>query len=141
MYRHALSVSARHPVFGIGGANFVYLDQPYAADGRTHLVHNWYLSVLVSTGVVGLGLLAAVLLSVLLAWYRLVGGLLGADPVQFAALLGVVGFLALSFWDLWTLSAASIPFWTVAGAIVGERRRPSGDGAGDVRLDGGGVDG
>jgi hypothetical protein len=140
-YQQALSLGLEHPVFGVGGANIVY-SVPNAGNDEVLPVHNWYLSTLASTGIVGLSLLLGTLSLVLSAGYRLVDGLRGGSAAGVAVLLGIVGFAALSFWDITGLTTtAFVPFCIVCGAVVGERRRPSGDGAGDVRLNGGGVDG
>jgi hypothetical protein len=126
-YLAAFDVSVRHPVFGLGGGQFPYIAALYGLpDARAagvdvgNAIHNAYLAVLVGTGFPGLVLFVATLMSVLLGCWRLVQRRTVARWLGFGLACGLLGYLALIFWNVLLVSIPGfIPFWILAGAIVG----------------------
>ncbi|MEA3375884.1 MAG: O-antigen ligase family protein [Chloroflexota bacterium] len=70
VWRHALSIFARHPLVGVGSGAFRVAVTALPAWQREKVAHNTFLSVLVETGVVGFGLFVACLARVVCALVR-----------------------------------------------------------------------
>jgi len=135
-YLSALDAGLAHPLFGLGGANFAYVVESYGMEAASepnvqigNAVHNAYLSVLSGTGVPGFLLFCGLLLSVLWAAVSLIRDSHEERWLASAALVGVVGYAALIFWNVALVTiVGTIAFFTFAGAIVGARRQRATDG-------------
>jgi len=124
-YAVAIDMFVDNPVFGIGGGNFRYIAARYGITEGTAL-HNIYLMLLAEIGLPGFLLYMTAIALV----YR-AGGRLLRDPGRnsrvtvLAALTGLTGYLAYAFWDHLALDriTAFLPFWVIAGALVGAYAR------------------
>ncbi len=118
-YVAGIDLFVQYPLFGIGGANFIYYATEYGLPKPLPL-HNIYIALLAETGLPGFLLFITLVGSVL--WYgskaatRTSGGLLCVG-----LLCGMIGYLAFGFWD--TLPLTQVPsffaFWILAGTVVG----------------------
>lgn len=130
-YLGAFDAGLDYPLFGLGGANFAYVVEKYGMGPSSdpgieigNAVHNAYLSVLSGTGVPGLLLFCGLLLSVLWAAVCLVRDSREERWLSWAALIGVVGYAALIFWNVMLVTiVGTIAFFAFTGAIVGARSR------------------
>jgi hypothetical protein len=133
-YVAAVDLFGYAPFVGIGGGNFSWYAAVYGipvppGHPLPLALHNLYLSLLVETGLPGLLTFAAAAGTVL--WYSgrsVVDAAAGrifetTDGVLAAgALAGLLGFLSIAFWDTVQIQiTAIVPFWVVAGALVGDR--------------------
>jgi hypothetical protein len=121
-YVVALDILPHHLLFGIGGGNFQYV----AANtlGRPMPLHNIYLAILVETGVPGFVLYMATVVSIFWVGWRLIRS--GESRILVIGVLsGMVGYLGFGMWDHLMIDrvVSFIPFWTLAGGIVGEYYR------------------
>lgn len=114
-----IDLFVQHPLFGIGGMNFIY----HAADyGLTNPlpIHNTYIAILAGTGLPGLLCYLALLGAVV--WAGWVGAKHSESGLLLAGMLcGMVGYFAYAFWAITPLimSTSFFPFWILAGAVVG----------------------
>ena len=133
-YFAALDAGLTHPLFGLGGANFAYVVERYGMESATepgieigNAVHNAYLSVLSGTGVPGFLLFCGLLLSILWTAVTLVRDSREERWLACAALIGVVGYGALMFWNVMLVTiVGTIAFFAFAGAIVGTESKRAG---------------
>lgn len=121
-----ISVWEKHPIIGIGGANFQIIGPEYGLDvttpsGLSYPIHNIFISLLVETGVLGLGCFLLVL------WYvfRSVHHQLKTNQnpaIVAATAAGLIGAIGFGMFDILQIyySAAVFPFWILSGALVGE---------------------
>jgi O-antigen ligase len=120
-YFGGLDLMFQHPLFGIGGANFIYYSTMYGLS-EPYPVHNIYIALLAETGIPGFVSYVIVVCSVL--WYSWKLGLGASDNnlLYIGIFCGIVGYLSFGFWDHLQLTRITslIPFWILAGAIVGE---------------------
>jgi O-antigen ligase len=111
----------QHPLFGIGGANFIYFSTMYGLS-EPYPLHSIYIALLAETGILGFVSYVIVVCSVL--WYSWKLGLEASDNnlLYIGIFCGMIGYLAFGFWDVLQLIKITslIPFWILAGAIVGE---------------------
>lgn len=122
-YVAGIDLFLQYPLFGIGGANFIYYSPEYGFQDPLPM-HNIYFSLLSETGLLGLLLYSVLLCSVL--WYGWKASKRSDHGLLIIGLLcGMVGYLAFGFWDVLQLIIATsfFPFWILAGAIVGEYTR------------------
>jgi len=121
-YLLGIDLFTEHPLFGIGAGNFKFYGA--AVDPSLSLpLHNFYLAVLVETGVVGFTLyFGAITLIVTGAVRTLFSGALRCDALVFIALLAaLLGQFAIGFWDHMHLTkiTVAVPFWITLGALAG----------------------
>ena len=105
------------PIFGIGFAAFQFGEH---VDNLKD-THNWYVKVLVETGVVGFIIVLAMLQQVFALSFRLFRK--ATDPLHKGLGLGLfVGFFCLAltnfFGDRWTYVEITGLFWSLVGAAV-----------------------
>ena len=125
-YVGGVDLFIQYPLFGIGGANFIYYSTEYGLS-QPFPIHNMYLSLLTGAGLPGFLLYIAVLGSVLWYGWRAVKDHAGNELMFVGLLCGVIGYLAFGFWDILQLIKVSsfLPFWILVGAMVGESKRQS----------------
>lgn len=124
-YVGALDLFAQHPVFGIGGANFPYYALEYGLS-RQFAIHSIYLGLLAGVGLPGLVLFLGVLAAVFWAGLSTLRDSAGREWLPLAsALCGLIAYLAFGAWATihLTVVPAFVPFWALAGAVVGHSRR------------------
>lgn len=132
-YITAIDVALTYPLFGLGGANFPHVGVTWyglrPAQGATgpisNPVHNAYLSALASTGIPGFVLLCATLAAIVWAALSLVRHQTVELWVGVGVVCALLAYLAFIFWDITFISSipGTIPFWILAGAVVGTRQR------------------
>ena len=121
-YLIGLDLFFQHPLFGIGGANFIYHATEYGLP-RPMPLHSVYIALLAETGLPGFLLYTAALALVLSAGWQAVG--VKTDTGQCLLLVGVlagmVGFLVFGVFDILPITKvpALFSFWILAGAVVG----------------------
>ncbi|WP_435156880.1 O-antigen ligase family protein [Haladaptatus sp. DFWS20] len=128
-YGVALDVFADHPIFGIGGVNFVHIAEDYGLsvpDGYSHprLIHNTYLAILAETGLIGFSLYMGSLICIGFYGWRLLN-MNSTDPLLVSGILaGLVGIAAFGFWNpqIYNMKITFI-FWILGGAIFGEYQK------------------
>lgn len=115
-----------HPVTGVGGGNFRYTAAAEAVPALEGIsMHNLYLSLLVGTGVPGFALYSTALLAVFVAGWRAFRSPSDERVLVAGVLAALLGGLAVLFWELPLRYTSLVPFWLLAGALVGYRRRRS----------------
>lgn len=117
-----IAMGFNYPVFGVGGANYPYFASAYGLPktlgGHLFPLHNIYAGVLAETGVPGLLFYLLSLTAILWGGWRLYKQ--SANGVFVAGILAsVVGYLAISFWIPNTRFTMYVPFWIVAGVLIG----------------------
>lgn len=132
-YLSAIDIATRYPLFGLGGANFPYLAveqyglQPAARFSSrlvSNAIHNAYFAVLVGTGVPGLVLFCATLVAVAWTCVGLIRGCIIETWLVLGLMCAIIAYAAYIFWTVaFVTVAGSIPFWMIAGGIVGARVR------------------
>ena len=126
-YLVGLDIFVGHPLTGVGGANFVYVAARYPVEAIEGFpLHNLYLSLLVGTGIPGFALYSLALLGVLWSGWRLFSSSTADRVLVAGTLAALVGYLAAAFWAVPLRFTHAVPFWVLAGAVVGEHRRTSG---------------
>ncbi|MFC6990536.1 O-antigen ligase family protein [Haladaptatus sp. GCM10025707] len=120
----------QYPLFGIGGMNYVLMANEYGVPSRPgadlpYPIHNIYITVLVETGFIGFAFYTLTIGLVMLYGLRLL-----RDPATDRLLVagvmgGLLGSLGFAFWDIFQLYSVVgfIPFWLLAGGLVGEYLR------------------
>lgn len=129
-YLATIDVTLTHPLFGLGGSNFPYIAAQYGLSGATapgvdtgKAVHNAYLAVLVGTGVPGFVFFIVTLVGVVWSCLTLVRHETVERWLALGLCCGLFGYYAALFWDLqWATVAGWMPFWMLAGGIVGAAR-------------------
>ncbi|WP_458206771.1 O-antigen ligase family protein [Haladaptatus sp. NG-SE-30] len=128
-YAVALDVFASHPIFGIGGMNFVHVAGEYdlpVPDGYEYprLIHNTYLALLTETGLVGFTMYVGAITAIGFYGWRLLHER-SSDAILVAGLLaGGLGIAAFSFWNPQLYNAkVTFVFWILAATISGEYRK------------------
>lgn len=128
-YVAAVDVFARHPLFGIGGMNWVRVASEYGFEAPWNqnfpvAIHSVYFTLLAETGAVGTGLYLGAIATVLYGGLGLAAADSGETALVLAVLAGLVGALAYSAFGVLHLYAAAglIPFWALAGALAGHAR-------------------
>lgn len=123
----ALRMFAAHPVFGVGVGRFYALSPAYASPGWGYRenAHNNFLQVLAELGLLGLGLLVALLACVLWpAWTLVVSATPAAtarsDPLLTCLAGGVTAYVLTWFagHPLLVFETA-VPFWMALGLLPG----------------------
>ncbi|ELY84390.1 O-antigen ligase family protein [Natrinema gari] len=125
-YIGGLDLFFKHPLFGIGGANFTYFSTQYGLS-QSYPIHNIHISVLSGTGLPGFLLYIAALVSILWNVGKLCTDIGEYGLLSVGIFCGIVGYLSFGFWDILPLIKLSslIPFWMLAGAVLGEYTRIS----------------
>lgn len=127
-YVIGLDLFIAHPIFGIGGMNFVYVSVEHGLP-RPMAMHNIYIALLAGTGLPGFLLYVGALVVVLwCGWQAATADTTDQNRLLLVGVLaGLIGALAFGFWDhlFLTKITVAIPFWILAGALVGEYRRQS----------------
>ena len=124
-YVAGVDMAIKHPLFGIGGANYPYVAPRYGLPA--HLgsgwfpLHNQYVAVLAETGVVGFLAYATAIVAVLRDSWRSIRTSAG-EVVHLGVFSGLVGFLAVAFWVVNVRYVMMLPFWILAGAVIGCKR-------------------
>ncbi|WP_266081573.1 O-antigen ligase family protein [Haladaptatus caseinilyticus] len=117
-----IQMALDNPLFGIGGANYAYTASQYnlpsqLGGGSAFPIHSMIVGMFAEIGFVGgllfLLALGLVFLSALSSWI--------ARPTAFrAGIVGaVVAYVVVGFWVTPLRYANTIPFWFLAGALVG----------------------
>lgn len=128
-YVVGLDIFASHPLFGVGGANFTYVAARYdVPDIQGISLHNFYLSLLVGTGVPGFLFYSLAVLFVLWSGWRLVRSAVTDHVLVAGVLAALVAYLAAGLLVLPLRYTHVLPFWILAGALVGRSRRFTEDG-------------
>ncbi|MCO8246710.1 MULTISPECIES: O-antigen ligase family protein [unclassified Haladaptatus] len=128
-YGVAFDVFADHPIFGIGGINFVHIAEDYGLpvpNGYSHprLIHNTYFALLTETGLVGFSLYMGALICIGYYGWKLLN-MNSTDPLLISGVLaGLVGIAAFGFWNpqIYNMKITFI-FWILGGAIFGEYQK------------------
>ncbi|WP_433966256.1 O-antigen ligase family protein [Tunturiibacter gelidiferens] len=117
LWQDAEDAIAADPIFGAGFATY----QLTAHVDNLRDTHNWYIKVLVETGVVGMLIVLAMLQQMLAAAYRLFK--IAVDPLYRGLGLGL--FLAICaclvancFGDRWTYIEITSPLWLLVGTTL-----------------------
>jgi O-antigen ligase len=117
-WRTAISMSAAHPLTGVGWGNFgnCYLEFRTCTALNTLYAHNLVLQILAETGVPGiLAFITVMTLAFRNGFTKAVQG----DTLSFLALLSAGGFLLLNLVDYsFYIPAVQILFWVSTGALV-----------------------
>ena len=122
-YAGGLDLFARHPLFGIGGGNFMYFAESYGLD-KPYRIHNLYIALLAETGIPGLLLYLGTVGTGLIRGAKLVVSRSVDHTLVFAVCCGLVGLLAAAFWGPFLDRLPRVfPFWAIMGALVGEAQR------------------
>ncbi|PSP77000.1 hypothetical protein BRC81_11715 [Halobacteriales archaeon QS_1_68_20] len=121
-----LEMFVRNPIFGVGGGNYRFVGGTYGLPVKESLsvppsLHNIYVLLLAETGLPGFLLYFGSIALVVSSGLR--SPLQGHKPyLQLSILVSFVGYLALLFFTHLVDNANSLlPFWALAGAVVGER--------------------
>jgi O-antigen ligase len=133
-YLVGLVITARYPIFGLGGMNFVLVAERYGIDPRAGEslplpIHNIYVTLLAETGIVGFLLYVGTLCLVLLYGFRLLQSTKTDRLLVAGVMAGLIGSLGFGFWDHLQLYHATgfFPLWILAGSLVGEYQRVARD--------------
>ncbi|MBB5339833.1 O-antigen ligase family protein [Tunturiibacter gelidoferens] len=117
LWQDAEDAIAADPIFGAGFATY----QLTAHVDNLRDTHNWYIKVLVETGIVGMLIVLAMLQQMLAAAYRLFK--IAEDPLYRGFGLGL--FLAICaclvancFGDRWTYIEITSPLWLLVGTTL-----------------------
>ncbi|WP_353073467.1 O-antigen ligase family protein [Tunturiibacter gelidoferens] len=117
LWQDAEDAIAADPIFGAGFATY----QLTAHVDNLRDTHNWYIKVLVETGIVGMLIVLAMLQQMLAAAYRLFK--IAEDPLYRGLGLGL--FLAICaclvancFGDRWTYIEITSPLWLLVGTTL-----------------------
>lgn len=127
-YIVAVNIFRSHPLFGVGGKNYILVATDYgavASDTYPTTVHNIYFLILAETGIVGFALFFATFL--LIGAYA-INAIWTGHPkpgLVAAGASGLVGVFAFGFFDKLQLTSTTgfFPLLIVAGAFVGEYLR------------------
>ena len=121
-----IQVLLKHPLFGVGAANFQLVamsyDAPYPPGAEyPYPAHSIYITLLAETGIPGFTLYSLAGVSVVLA--GLYYGVKGKDVLTVGLACGLLGTFAFGAFDYFQLysSTAFIPIWSVAGILAGLR--------------------
>ena len=117
LWQDAENSFVHSPIFGIGFAAFQFGDH---VDGLKD-THNWFVKVLVETGIIGFVIVLAMLQQIFALSFRLFRK--GTDPLHKGLGLGLfVGFFCLVitnfFGDRWTYVEITGLFWALIGTAV-----------------------
>lgn len=119
-YVAAVGIALEHPLFGLGGENFVLVSERYI--GRADLgIHNTPLANLAATGFVGFGLYMIAVVAVFWIVLRLALDTSGDERVLWVALAcAMLAYHAYSSW-MWSYpwTVGNSAFWLLAGVVVG----------------------
>lgn len=123
-YVVGLDIFRRNPVFGVGGGNYPFAAAQYGIPDAPNkpipqALHNVYIALLAETGLPGFVLYFGAVSTVL--WVLLKRCLTDRQPYfHLAVLAGMVGYLAFVFFSpsIYRVTAV-LPFWALAGAVVG----------------------
>ncbi|MFC6963709.1 O-antigen ligase family protein [Halocatena marina] len=117
-YVAGVDLFIQNPLFGIGGANFVYYTSEYGFPEPLPL-HSMYFAMLAEAGFPGFVLMVVILVSIL--WYGWKAIPRSSDGALLVGMLcGFIGWLAFAFWSIPTIKLTTMfPFWALAGATVG----------------------
>jgi O-antigen ligase len=122
------------PIFGTGFATYQYTNH---VDNLKD-THNWYVKVMVETGIVGLIIVLVMLQQMLALAYRLYKG--AEDPLYRGLGLGL--FLAICsciiancFGDRWTYLEITGPLWVLVGTAICATHMPVDESATEVTAD------
>ena len=124
LWSNAMQVFQENAVIGAGFDTYEYMRLNKRTDGASGYyadTHNYFVKVLVETGIVGLILLLWLLVRMLFDGYRLYNG--GHDPFFQALGLGLVGWVICAvvanlFGDRWTFLQVNGYMWVIAGLVL-----------------------
>jgi len=119
-YIAGIDLFFQYPLFGIGGANFMYYSQEYGLP-RGMPLHNIYIALLAETGLPGFVLYMLILVSVIWCGWKTMNHRTNNQLLILGMICGIVAYLAFGFWDHLQLDRPTsfIPFWVLSGAIIG----------------------
>jgi len=126
-YIAGLDMAIRHPLFGIGGANYPFYAAEYGLPSRQpngwFPLHNQYLSILAGTGLPGFLAYSVCLVAVLRSGWTATRD--QADEwLPVGVLVAFIGFLAVVFWVVSIRYRVMAPLWILGGAIIGRDHLP-----------------
>jgi hypothetical protein len=118
-YTTALNLSLSHPLFGIGGYNFILISGTYLESEMG--IHNIFLSHLVAVGYPGLfAYMVGIFSTLILTGYHIYTSSGRERLFWVSALSGQLGFHAYSFWVvMYQWHAPNMGFWVFSGIIIG----------------------
>jgi hypothetical protein len=119
-YVGGLDTFLQYPLTGLGGANYNYIALNYGP--RSNMLHNLYIAILSETGLVGallfFGAMGYAIVSIWLA------GAHDNDPLFLGLLIGIIGMLALQFFQPQYLRVTSfVPVWALLAIGCGRYQR------------------
>jgi hypothetical protein len=125
-YVVAVEIAINQPLFGIGGANFPAVTTEYGLPkhlpmGGTFVLHSVYLAPLAETGIPGFLFYGVAVALVGWAGWQLLSERPTTLTIGLCAAL--VGYATAAFWISNLRFMNVLPFWLLAGAVVGAVRR------------------
>jgi len=135
LWTNAMQVFDSHEVLGTGFDTYAYMHLNKGNFGGYYAdTHNYFVKVLVETGVVGLVLFLCILGGIMGEGYRLFRR--AQDPFFASLGLGIVGWLVCSiaanlFGDRWTYLQVNGYMWVIAGLVCRARELEKSDRSGD----------
>lgn len=124
LWKQGIRLFSKHPVMGIGRANFLYYGELYLKDGlRFPDVHNGYLSILIAYGIIGFGWFASFgcVVAVLVLRYLFKQSVLkraNIFPKLFSFLVAYCVYALLEITFLSQPFFETLIFWFVLGHIM-----------------------
>jgi len=122
-YIAAIKMTIEHPLFGVGGANYPYFASRYGLpaktpNGASFSLHNQFIAVLAGTGIPGFLAFAIAITGTM--WKSWLATRENPAVALYAGVFGgLVAFLAAAFWVVGDRYMMVLPFWIVAGGIIG----------------------
>jgi len=120
LWSDALSMAAQHPIIGTGYYTYAYMNRMKAGAGHTYQdTHNYFVKVILETGIVGLGIFLFLFWRIHAAGFSLYRK--AGDDELFACLgLGLAAWTVCSavanlFGDRWTFLQVNAYMWILAG--------------------------
>ena len=119
LFKQGLEIFKRHPVIGVGRANLIKYGRKYIKGGLINLdLHNAYFTILVSTGVIGLGIfiIFSILVAMDICKYLFIccdKSYFGVFSKLFSALVAYCGYCLLEKAIIFDMTFMVGFFWSV----------------------------